>query len=293
MQGKVVDVVIIGAGPAGMTAALYLIRGGLDVVMFDPNGYGGQMANAPWIENYPGFKGTGFELAEKMWESLEDKVELIYEKVEVIEGILENSYKVVGTDTFVWCNNVIIATGGKPKTLNIPGIDKPHVHYCATCDGPLYTNKKVAVIGDANSAIQYAMDLKNYCSEVHLLVIGPVLYGEKSWKDKIMQAEAEGDVHIHWNFNTVEITDTAVISKLGEKIDVDGVFVAIGYDPVVPKVEDIYLPIHNGYILTTAFCEAGNDRIYAVGDVAMKPYRQVASAVNDGMTAALAIIKSM
>jgi thioredoxin reductase (NADPH) len=291
MQGKVVDVVIIGAGPAGMTAALYLIRGGLDVVMFDPNGYGGQMANAPWIENYPGFKGTGFELAEKMWEPLEDKVELIYEKVEVIEGILENSYKVVGTDTFVWCNNIIIATGGKPKTLNIPGIDKPHVHYCATCDGPLYINKKVAVIGDANSAIQYAMDLKNYCSEVHLLAIGPILYGEKSWKDKIMQAEAEGKVHIHWNFNTVEITDSAVISRLGEKIDVDGVFVAVGYDPVVPKVEGIYLPISNGYIITTPTCEAGNDRIYAVGDVATKPYRQVASAVNDGMTAALSIIK--
>lgn len=293
MQGKVVDVAIIGAGPAGMTAALYLIRGGLDVVIFDPNGYGGQMANAPWIENYPGFKGTGFELAEKMWEPLEEKVELIYEKVEVIEGILENSYKVVGTDTFVWCNNIIIATGGKPKTLNIPGIDKPHVHYCATCDGPLYTNKKVAVIGDANSAIQYAMDLKNYCSEVHLLAIGPVLYGEKSWKDKIMQAEAEGKVHIHWNFNTVEITDSAVISKVGEKIDVDGVFVAIGYDPVVPKVEDIYLPVSNGYIITTALCEADNDRIYAVGDVAIKPYRQVASAVNDGMTAALSIIKKL
>ena len=293
MQGKVVDVVIIGAGPAGMTAALYLIRGGLDVVIFDPNGYGGQMANAPWIENYPGFKGTGFELAEKMWEPLEEKVELIYEKVEVIEGILENSYKVVGTDTFVWCNNVIIATGGKPKTLNIPGIDKPHVHYCATCDGPLYTNKKVAVIGDANSAIQYAMDLKNYCSEVHLLAIGPILYGEKSWKDKIMEAEAEGKVHIHWNFNTVEITDSAVISKDGEKIDVDGIFVAIGYDPTVPEVEDIYLPMSNGYIITTAFCEAGNDRIYAVGDVATKPYRQVASAVNDGMVAALSIIKKM
>lgn len=293
MQGKVVDVVIIGAGPAGMTAALYLIRGGLDVVMFDPNGYGGQMANAPWIENYPSFKGTGFELAEKMWEPLEEKVDLIYEKVEVIEGILEDSYKVVGTDTFVWCNNVIIATGGKPKTLNIPGIDKPHVHYCATCDGPLYTNKKVAVIGDANSAIQYAMDLKNYCSEVHLLAIGPILYGEKSWKDKIMEAEAEDKVHIHWNFNTVEITDSAVISKVGEKIDVDGVFVAIGYDPVVPKVEDIYLPTSNGYIITTAFCEAGNDRIYAAGDVATKPYRQVASAVNDGMTAALSIIKKM
>lgn len=293
MQVKSADVVIVGAGPAGMTAALYLIRAGLEVVMFDPNGYGGQMANAPLIENYPGFCGSGFKLADKMWAPLEAKVELFYESVQLIQGEHPLAYKVIGTETAVWCDYLIIATGGKPKTLNIPGIDKPHVHYCATCDGPLYEGKEVAVVGDGNSALQYAIELSHICEKVHICAIGSVLHGEKCWKQRVTEAELRGTIQVHWNFDTAEITDYGICSGDGRHIFVDGVFIAIGYDPIVPEVEDIYIPITNKYISTTTLREAGDDRIYAIGDVVAKPFRQVASAVNDGMIAALSIIEKI
>lgn len=283
-----VDVVIIGCGPAGMTAALYLTRGGYSVVIFDGNGYGGQMANAPLIENYPGFTGRGFDLAEAMWEQIGDRAALYMENVIDVVSNEPFSFTTMGEyGTKITSKAVIIATGGSPRTLTIPGIDKPHVHYCATCDGPLYKNKTVALIGDANSALQYAVELSKIAKEVHVLALFDHLFGEEVWKKRVL---GKDNIYVHYNFEAKEITDNMVISTGGEQVQADGVFVAIGYKPNVPTTH-LYSPINaGGYIITTPQCDVDDD-IFVIGDVRAKNYRQVASAVNDGMVAALTLMK--
>lgn len=285
-----VDVTIIGCGPAGMTAALYLIRGGYTVTIFDGNGFGGQMANAPLIENYPGFIGSGFDLAEKMFDQIATDVDFQFENV--IDIVSEEPYVFFTYGeygTVVESRAVIIATGGKPKTLNVPGIDKPHVHYCATCDGPLYKNKKVAIIGDSNSALQYALELSYIAREVHILALEDHLFGEEIWRRRVLEKD---NIHIHYNFATQEITDTMVISTSGEKIEADGVFIAIGYTPNIPNTKMSFTRDSMGYIQTSESCSCDED-IFAIGDVRHKQFRQVASAVNDGMTAALTLIRTL
>ena len=285
-----VDVTIIGCGPAGMTAALYLIRGGYSVVIFDGEGIGGQMAKAPLIENYPGFIGSGADLAEVMWNQLGDKAELYLETVENIinyEPYVYTTYGEFGTE--ITSKAVIVATGGRPRALIVPGIDKPHVHYCATCDGPLYKNKTVALVGDANSALQYALELANIAKEVHVLALFNKLFGEEVWRKRVLEKD---NIHVHYNFATKEITDHTVVAHSGEKVEADGVFIAIGYVPTVPN-NAVFMPRDDdGYVYTSDNCSCDDD-LFVIGDVRHKKYRQVASAVNDGMTAALTLMKNL
>lgn len=285
-----VDVTIIGCGPAGMTAALYLTRGGYSVAIFDGEGIGGQMSKAPLIENYPGFVGSGADLAEAMWNQLGDKAELYLETVEDIMSFEPDVFTTFGEfGTEITSRAVIIATGGKPKTLYVPGVDKPHVHYCATCDGPLYKNKTVALIGDANSALQYALELANMAKEVHVLALFDRLFGEEIWRQRVLEKD---NIHVHYKFATKEITDHTVVAHSGEKVEADGVFIAIGYEPNVPHTTLFCPRTDAGYICTSDDCSIDDD-FFAIGDVRAKRYRQVASAVNDGMTAALKLMKNL
>ena len=282
-----VDVIIIGCGPAGMTAALYLKRAGLKVAIFDGEGIGGQMAKAPRIENYPGFVGTGADLAEQMFEQLGD-IDFYIETVEEV-GQTAYDYYVVGEyGTEVTAHYLVIATGGRPIALTVPGADSDNVHYCVLCDGALYKNKSVAIVGGGNSALQYAIELSEIANEVHIIALLDKLYGEKTWIDRVL---ANPKIQVHYNFKTKEIIDDAVISENGEVVRVDGVFIAMGYKPSTPDLTDIYYEKTDaGFLVTDGRMEMGPDS-FAIGDVRAKPWRQVISAVNDGMVAALSIIQ--
>ena len=284
------DVVIIGAGPAGLTAALYLLRAGKSVVIFEKEAIGGQMARAPWIENYPGVNGMqGVMLAEEMYNQLSEyKYELCIEEATHIDVTGNNVYVMGEFGTKVRGDYLIIATGGSPITLDIPGINKPHVHYCATCDGALYENKEVAVVGDANSALQYAVELAGICEKVHICAIGDRLYGEQVWIDRVTDCS---NIEIHYNFDTAEITDYGICSGDGQHILIDGVFIAIGYKPCLPDVSKIYCPRNDKGYVRTSFDLSTENRVYFIGDVREKPFRQIISAANDGMMAALSILR--
>ena len=282
-----VDVIIIGCGPAGMTAALYLKRAGLKVAIFDGEGIGGQMAKAPWIENYPSFVGPGEELADMMFEQLED-VDLYIETVEEIRQTAYDYYVVGEYGTEMMAQYLVIATGGRPTALTVPGADGDNVHYCVLCDGALYQDKKVAVVGGGNSALQYAVELSTIANEVHIIALLDKLYGEKTWIERVV---ANPKIQVHYNFKTTQITEDAIISETGEKVDVDGIFIAMGYTPTTPDLSNIYYEKTDaGFLVTDGCMEMGPDS-FAIGDVRAKPWRQVVSAVNDGLVAALSIIQ--
>ena len=282
------DVVIVGAGPAGLTAALYLLRGGKTVALFEKESIGGQMSKAPYIENYPGVVGSGDKLATKMFEQVSRyDVEVFIEEVDNIYR--ENDLYITETDfgTRVKSKDLIIATGGKPIVPSILGVDRPNVHYCATCDGALYEDKEVVVIGDGNSALQYARELADICEKVHVCALGDRLYGEQSWIDRVV---GNPFIEVHYNFETVEISKCGVCAGNGEHIFADGVFIAIGYEPNLPPLKGInILTNEKGYVVSPD--GSTPEGIYCIGDVRTKPFRQIASAVNDGMTAALSILR--
>ena len=283
-----VDVIIIGCGPAGMTAALYLERAGLSVAIFDGEGIGGQMAKAPRIENYPGFVGSGADLAEAMFNQFGPNIEFFLEEVIEVNQTPYDYFVKGEYETEVQGRYLVIATGGRPIALTVPGADGDNVHYCVLCDGALYKNKNVAIIGGGNSALQYAVELSETSKEVHIIALLDKLYGEKTWIDRVHSID---NIFVHPNFKTKEITNSAVISESGEKVDVDGVFIAMGYKPNVPDLSNVYYEKTDaGLLVTDGRMEMGAD-IFAIGDVRAKPWRQVISAVNDGMVAALSIIQ--
>ena len=283
-----IDVIIIGCGPAGMSAALYLQRAGMSVTIFGGSDYGGQMAKAPLIENYPGFSGSGADLAEAMLNQIEGKVDVNFDRVVNIYKNDDFISVVTESGEIYHSTYLIIATGGKPIVPFIDGIDRKNVHYCAVCDGALYKDKKVAVIGGGNSALQYAVELSDIAKEVHIVALFDHLAGEQVWLDRVNDID---NIYVHCSFDTVEITKDRIFSANGEEIAVDGVFVAIGYNPNTPNLSNINVKTTvAGFIIVNAAMETSEPRVYAVGDVVTKFWRQVASAVNDGMVAALNII---
>lgn len=292
MNHKKFDVVVVGCGPAGLTAALYLLRANKSVALFDGSGIGGQMGKAPKIENYPGFDGTGAELAEMMYVSVcKYNHEYYMEDVLTVEyNDTTDCYHITSEyGTEVDSTNIIIATGGRPIPLRAMGADRDNIHYCVTCDGPLYKNKRTVVIGDANSALQYAYELSTICETVDLCAWGDELFGEPVWVQKVL---SRPNITVHRRFDTVAIDDDGVHSADGRLLPTDGVFVAIGYLPVLPEqLINITCPTnYRGYVYTY---DDGSTQegAYFIGDVTDKNYRQIISAANDGMEVALNIIK--
>lgn len=286
---KYTDVTVVGCGPAGMTAALYLLRSNKRVAIFDGQGIGGQVAKAPRIENYPGFTGEGSALAETIYKQVEEyEHDFFMEDVENIECI-GDTYLIKGEyGTTIESGNVIVATGGSPIKLNVKGADLDNVHYCATCDGPLYKNKKTVVIGDANSALQYADELSQICEKVTLCAITNKLFGEPVWIQRILD---NPKIEVLYNFDTIEITPQGILSKNGEFVEAEGVFIAIGYKPNTPKFTSINCPLdYRGYVMTDNHLSTQKG-LYFAGDVVVNTYRQILTAAQNGMEAALNILK--
>lgn len=288
------DVIVIGAGPGGMTAALYASRANLKVAMLDRGVYGGNMNNTAEIENYPGFKTImGPDLSEEMYQSATNfGAEFVYGNVEKIE-VLDEKTKLVKTDSGeLEAPVVIIATGSESRKLGVPGEEQYSgrgVSYCAVCDGAFYKDRDVVVIGGGDSAVEEGMYLANLTASVNVVHRRDSLRAQK-----ILQERAFKNDKIKFTWDTVveeiqgdEQKVTGVKAKnvkTGETttIPADGVFIYVGSIPMTAPFQDLRITDDKGWIVTNDKMETNIPGIYAIGDVRQKTLRQITTAVGDG-----------
>ena len=282
------DMIVVGGGPAGYSAALYAARAGLRVAVLEKLSAGGQMALTDSIDNYPGFDEgiDGFSLGEKMQLGAE-RFGAVTELAEVYAMDLKAEPKVLETSegTF-YARTVVIATGAGPRELGIPG-EQSRAHYCAACDGMRYRGKTVAVIGGGNSAVGDALQLARIAKKVYVIHRRDSLRAEKIHQDSLMGAE---NVEIIWNSVPLEMSESGVLIQdvqTGEKtlVACDGVFVSIGRKPATALVAGQLELDRAGYIVADETTKTNIPGVFAAGDVRTKPLRQVVTAVADGAMA--------
>ena len=290
------DVIIIGGGPGGYTAALYGARAGLDVLLLEKLSAGGQMALTSQIDNYPGFESgvDGFELAEKMQAGAE-RFGAKTEQAEVYSVGLKEKIKTVDTSEGIFYGKtVVISTGASPREL---GLEKEHslvgrgVNYCAACDGMFFRGKKVAVIGGGNSAAADALLLSRICEKVTVVHRRDTLRATKVYHEPLMQAE---NVDFAWDSVVTDLLSEDAFKglklknvKTGEETELacDGVFISVGRKPVTEFLSgQVELDIA-GYIIADESTRTNLPGVFAVGDVRTKVLRQVVTAVADGAVA--------
>jgi thioredoxin reductase (NADPH) len=295
------DVIIIGGGPAGLTAGLYASRGRLKTLLLEKMGCGGQAAITDHIENYPGFSEGigGFELAAKIEEQARKfALEIRTEEVQQISyDAGSNTSKVfTGDNTYATCA-LVIASGAQYKMLNVPGETEFRgrgVSYCATCDGPFFRGKRVAVIGGGDSALQEALYLSRLASRVTI-----VHRRDRLRATKILQERVHETPSIELALNSVVtaitgddlvrgITVKDVVSSAERNIPLDGVFIFVGWKPNTEFLKDLVTLDDAGYIVTDETMATSRPGIFACGDARRKLLRQVVTAAGDGATAAFA-----
>lgn len=292
---NILDVVIIGAGPAGLSAAIYAKRAMLNFVVIEKFLPGGIIANTFELENYLGMgKVTGLEMADLMTKHVNDLgIDVLMEEVQSVE--LKDTVKTVHTDLNIYhTKNVVIATGASPRKLNCKGEERLFgrgVSNCATCDGFIYKNKSVVVIGGGDVAVEDAIYLARIAKKVYLVHRRDELRAVKSLQQRVFNLE---NVEIIWDSELIEIqgedfVDGVVIenNKTNQKriIPVDGVFIAVGYLPTIDFLGKDLNYTKNGWIKTNDRCETNLKGVYAVGDIRDTLLRQVATAVSDGAIA--------
>lgn len=293
---RIYDMVIIGGGPAGYTAALYAARAGLDVILLERLSAGGQMALTGEIDNYPGFEDgiDGFTLGMKMQKGAE-RFGAKTEYAEVLSVDFSESIKRVKTANNVFCGKtVVISSGANPRELGINNeremIGKG-IHYCAHCDGRFYKDKTVVVVGGGNSAAADALYLSRLAKKVYVVHRRNTLRATKIYHEPLLKAE---NVEFIWN-STVEelISDNKVngvkvknvMDKSVNELVCDGVFISIGRKPATEFLKDAVILDENGYVVADESTRTNVDGVYAVGDVRAKVLRQVVTAVSDGAVA--------
>lgn len=293
---KVYDMLIIGGGPGGYTAALYAARAGMDVLVLEKLSAGGQMALTHQIDNYPGFEEgvDGFELAEKM-QAQAQRFGAQTEYAEVYGADLDAQPKLVKTsEGDFYGKTVVIATGASPRELGLPeenSLIGRGVAYCAACDGMFYKGKTVVVVGGGNSAAADALLLSRVAKKVIIVHRRDTLRATKIYHQPLMNAE---NVEFVWNSTVKQILSNSKVSGIvvqdvnsGEEkqIDCEGVFVSIGRKPATELVKDSLQLDGNGYIIADESTKTSIDGVFAVGDVRTKQLRQVVTAVADGAVA--------
>ncbi len=288
------DLIIIGAGPAGIAAAIYAKRSGLDVLVIEKNLPGGLINNTNIVENYPGFKSiNGATLAINMSEHLEYlDIEVAYKEVIDIE-IKDNKKRVITNTDIYDTKYIIIATGRSAKKLDLSESSKYYgkgLSYCAICDGIFFKDKDVLVVGGGNSALEEANFLAKYCKSVKILVRKDKLRAEKQIEEQIRKLD---NVEIMYNkeIETIFGKDKVEGVVLNDKqvLQVSGIFVYIGYEPKTDFVKNLNLTNDQGYIEVDENFETKISGIYACGDIIKKKYYQIITAVSEGATASLNI----
>ncbi len=297
---KTRDLVIIGGGPAGLTAGIYAARARLDTLLIEKLGQGGQILLTDWIENYPGFPDgvSGFELAD-LFGKQATRFGLEILNGEVVGIRSDKNFKIVdlGNQT-IKCRSIIIATGASPARLGVEGEDTytgKGVSFCATCDGPFYREKIVAVVGGGNSAVEEALFLTKFAQKVYIIHRRDELRATKILQERAFNNEK---IEIIWDtvLDKIEGDDKGVNNlkiknvKTGKISDlkVDGVFIFIGTLPNAGYVPEEIERNSRGFLITDDNMETSVPGIFAAGDVRAKLLRQIVTAVGDGATAAFA-----
>ena len=294
------DVIIIGSGVAGMSAALYLKRANINTCIIEKNMPGGQINYTSTIENYPGFdRITGPELALNMYKQIRNNdIPLQYEQVTKIEKLKSKEIKITTDKKEYISDYLIIATGKKNKKLNIENEDKLISHgisYCAICDGALYKNENVCVIGGGESALEEALYLSNICSSVTIISRNEKL---RATKNTIEQVNKKKNIKIIYKkaIKTLVEKDNKleeIILNDDEILKVKACFVYIGSIPNNEFLNNIVEIKEDGYINTDELMQTSNKNIYAIGDIRKKNIYQIISAINDGLIATNSIIKKI
>ncbi len=297
MEKQIYDVIVIGGGPGGYTAALYAARANLTTLVLEKFSPGGQMATTDMVENYPGFvEGiNGFDLGMQMKAGAE-RFGVKTKLAEVRSVDLAANPKVVNTakDSFE-AKTVILATGAFPRELGLPNESSLRgrgVSYCATCDGMFYRDKTVVIVGGGNTAVADAIFLAKICKKVYLVHRRDELRASKTYMEILEKTE---NIEFVWSSAVTEIfaeqfvTGVKVQSKTGgseREIACDGVFVAIGNIPNTDLVKGQIALDEAGYVLADETTKTNIGGVYAVGDMRQKPLRQIVTAVADGAVAA-------
>ncbi len=305
LQARVLDCIIVGAGPAGMSAAVYAARRKVDTLVITDN-IGGQTNWSAEIENYLGYEFmSGYELSQKFYQHLKkfDEQNEVYDlevlpNDPVVKIEPENKIFRVTTDQSrqFKTRSVILACGARPRMLNIPGEDKligKGVTFCATCDGPLYRNKTIAVIGGGNSAMEAVMYLAKLAKFIHLITINEELRGEQALIDEIQKLD---NVKVYYSTETLEIMGQDKVEKIrvkdkqsGEEreIEVEGIFEEIGYTPNSDWLKDLVELNERGEVVIDEYNRTSVPGIFAAGDVSSVPFKQIIVAAGEGAKALL------
>ena len=291
------DIIVIGAGAAGMTSALYALRNGKKVLVLEGESLGGQIATSPRLENFPSIKAiSGEEFADNLFEQITDLgAEVEIEKVTGIEKRAEGAFTVRTEYSEYEGKSVIIAAGVKHKHLKTKhdreDLVGKGVYYCAVCDGPFYKGKEVALIGDANTALQYALLLSGYCKKVYMYTLFDKFFGDESL---VKAVRAKENVEVRPNTSVVdfigedELTAIEYTDKDGSlcRQEIPAVFVAIGQVPDNGAFANVADLDEAGYIIADETCRTRTPGVFVAGDCRTKAVRQVSTAVSDGAIAA-------
>lgn len=317
------DMIIIGAGPAGLSAAIYGIRAGKSVLVLEGKTYGGQIINTPEVENYPGIKKmSGFEFAKGLYEQAKDLgAQIKMEKVVSVEksgnrevsdmeaAQSDGNEEGSGNDAPVFvvntsknsyeCGALIFATGAKNRLLGLAGeqeLTGAGISYCATCDGMFYRDKVVAVNGGGSTALEDALFLSNYCKEVYLIHRRDAFRGEQKLVDALEKRE-----NVKFILNSVvtglmgegKLESISIKNKDGEEktLKVDGLFIAIGQEPETAVAKEMVAMDEKGYIQAGEDCRTTVPGVFVAGDCRTKTVRQLTTAAADGAVAALMAVE--
>lgn len=292
------DVIIVGGGPAGLASAISTSRNNLETLIIEKTAVGGQIADSPLVENYPSQEPqSGLELIDKMQAQVERfGVKIEFDEIKSLERT-DGIFHLHGEYADYQSRSVIIASGVEHRHLNIEGEERLLGHgvsYCALCDGPFYQGQDVAVIGDGNSAVQYALLLTKYCPKVHVCTLFDHFFADKVLVDKLLENK-----NVVWHKNVASTSFLGIdelkainfvnsITQAPFSLEVKAVFVAIGQIPH----NEAFLPfvdLKDGYILTDETMKTKTPGLFAAGDCRNKEVRQVATAIGDAATAALMV----
>lgn len=287
------DVIIIGSGMAGMTAAIYLKRGGLNPLVIEEGTPGGQLNRINVIENYPGFiKTDGPSLSSEVFNQVENLgIEYLYDKVIKVD-LTKDEKKVITGNKELYCKYLVIATGRLSKKLfnDDDRYAGKGISYCALCDGNLYKGKDVAVAGGGSSALEEALYLSDICKTVTIVHRSGEFRADQSLIDQVMNKK---NIKCVYNSNIAEYNIengklTSILLDSGDKIDVSGLFISIGS---VPSADIFDVKKDKGFIIVNNECMTNIDNVYACGDVIKKNVYQLTTAAAEGTMVAYSIIK--